>query len=142
MRRLPLVLTAVIASALLAAPAAQAKRLTTSAASATAQRVAERYADLHDAEDHGVDSCERRNRRTIRCDVFVSIAVDDATQRECTATVTVRIGNRRKAKPASTASAWTCVDEDVSAGDESEEFGDDAPVEEDEPLPADDDLEY
>jgi hypothetical protein len=135
MRRLLLAMAAVLASALLVAPVAQAKRLSSSAANAAAERAAGTYAAAHDAEDAGVDACARRNARTIVCDVFASIPVDDVTQRECTATVTVRLGTRRRARPVATTSAWTCVDEDLSGGDEEDE---DAPVDEEDPLPADD----
>jgi hypothetical protein len=124
---------AVLASALVAAPAAHAARLTTSAATAAAERVAERYANATDADDHGVDTCERRSRRTIACDVYVSIEVDEATRRECAATVTVRLGNRRRAKPTTTQTGWTCEEESVA----DDEFGDDAPVDEDDEPVAD-----
>jgi hypothetical protein len=126
-------LGAVLASALVATPAAHAARLTTSAATAAAERVAERYADAHDADDHGVDTCDRRSKRAIACDVFVSIEVDEATRRECTATVTVRLGNRRRARPTTTQTAWACEEESIV----DEEFGDDEPVEEDEPVAED-----
>jgi hypothetical protein len=112
-------LGAVTALMLVAAPAAHAARLTTSAANDAAARVAERYADATDADAHGVDDCERQNRRTIACDVFVSITVDDATRRECSATVTVRLGVGRRAKPSVSQSRWVCEDTSLSdAGDD------------------------
>jgi hypothetical protein len=126
-------MAAVLSSALVAAPAAHAARLTTSAATAAAERVAERYADANDADDHGVDSCERHGRRTIECDVFATIEVDAATVRECTATVTVRLGTRRR-RATTTQTAWTCEDQAI----DDDQFGDDAPVEDDDPV-ADDD---
>ena len=128
---------AVLASALVAAPAAHAARLTSSAATAAAERVAERYADATNADDHGVDRCARRNRRAFDCDVYVSIELDETTRRECTATVTVRLGNRRRAKPTTTHTGWTCEEESVA----DDEFGDDAPVDEDEPV-ADDEESF
>ena len=119
-----------VALILVAAPAAQAStRLSSSAANAAAERVAERYADATNAEDHGVDDCARRSRLTFSCDLFVSIAVDDATQRECTATVAVRLGKRRAAKPVATKPAWQCEDQTV-AGEEDEGV-DDAPADDD-----------
>jgi hypothetical protein len=118
-----------VALVLVAAPAAQASRLSSSAANAAAERAAERYADATNAEDHGVDDCTRRSRMAFSCDLFVSIAVDDATQRECTATVTVRLGKRRAAKPVTTKPAWQCEDQTVS-GDE-DEGADDAPADDD-----------
>ena len=124
---------AVLASALVAAPAAHAARLTTSAATAAAERVAERHADATNADDHGVDTCERRSRRTFACDVYVSTEVDEATRRECTATVTVRLSTRRRAKPTTTHTGWTCEEESVA----DDEFGDDPPVDEDEPVAED-----
>lgn len=128
-------LGAVLASTLAAAPAAQAARLTTSAATAAAERVAERYADANDADDHGVDSCERRGRRVIECDVFATVEVDDATVRECSATVTVRLGARRRARPTTTQTAWTCEDQ----SSDEDEFGDGAPIDGDDDPVADDD---
>ena len=116
---------------LVAAPAAQAARLSTSAATAAAERVAERYANAANADDHGVDTCERRGRRTIACDVFVSISVDESTQRECTATVTVRLGTRRRAKPVATTSRWHCEDEQIAGEGEDDA---DVPAEDDEPV--------
>ena len=53
--------------------------------------------------------------------------------RECTATVTVRLGNRRRARPTTTQTAWACEEESIV----DEEFGDDEPVEEDEPVAED-----
>ena len=86
------------------------------------------------ADESGVDGCERRSRRLIACDVFVSIAVDDETQRECTATVMVKLGKARKAKPVVNGSRWQCEDssladaeDDGSAGDEPVDDGDEDP---------------
>ena len=96
---------------LLAAPAAYATaRLSTSVADDAAQSIADRYADATDADESGVDGCHRQNRRTIACDVFVSISVDDDVQRECTATVRVKLGKARKAKPVVSQSRWQCED--------------------------------
>jgi hypothetical protein len=131
--RVPTLLAALLALLLLPASAAQAARLSSSAASAAAERVAERYADATDAADHGVDACERRGRTAFACDLFVSIEVDELTQRECTATVTVRLGKGRRAKPTVSPARWACEDqafsdEDDGAADEpvedEEEFAD------------------
>jgi hypothetical protein len=121
-----------VALILVAAPTAQAARLSSSAATAAAERVAERYADATDAEDHGVDACERRGRLVFACDLFVSIAVDEATQRECTATVTVRLGKRRHSKPVAAKAAWAC--EDSATAEDDEAFDDDLPEDSDEDV--------
>jgi hypothetical protein len=111
---------------LLAAPAAHATgRLSTSVANDAAQSIADRYADTTDADESGVDGCRRQNRRTIACDVFVSISVDDDTQRECSATVRVKLGKTRK-EPVVSQSRWQC--EDSSLGDADDDSADDEPV--------------
>jgi len=119
-------LGAVLALMLLAAPAANAARLSTSVANDAAQSIADRYADATDADESGVDGCARQNRRTIACDVFVSIAVDDDVQRECSATVRVKLGKARKAKPVVSQSRWHC--EDSSLADADDDSADDEPV--------------
>ncbi len=120
-------LGAVMALMLLAAPAAHAgARLSTSVADDAAQSIADRYADATDADESGVDGCHRQNRRTIACDVFVSISVDDDVQRECTATVRVKLGKARKAKPVVSQSRWQC--EDSSLADADDDSADDEPV--------------
>ena len=105
---------------LLAAPAADAAtaRLSTSVANDAAQSIADRYADATDADESGVDGCERQNRRTIACDVFVSISVDDDVQRECSATVRVKLGKARKAKPVVSQSRWQCEDSSLADADD------------------------
>ena len=119
-------LGAVIALTLLAAPAADAAaRLSTSVASEAAQSIADRYADATDADESGVDGCHRQNRRAIVCDVFASISVDDDTQRECSATVRVKLGKARK-QPVVSQSRWQC--EDSSLGDADDDSADDEPV--------------
>jgi hypothetical protein len=122
-------LGAVIALMLLAAPAADAAaaRLSTSVADDAAQSIADRYADATDADDSGVDRCRRQNRRVIACDVFVSISVDDDTQRECSATVLVKLGKARKAKPVVSQSRWRCEDSSLADADD-DDSADDAPV--------------
>jgi hypothetical protein len=114
-------LGAVIALMLLAAPAADAAaaRLSTSVADDAAQSIADRYADATDADDSGVDRCRRQNRRVIACDVFVSISVDDDTQRECSATVLVKLGKARKAKPVVSQSRWRCEDSSLADADDA-----------------------
>jgi hypothetical protein len=99
------------------ADAARGARLTSSAATAAAERVAERYADATNADENGVDTCVRRSRTVFACDLFVTVTVDEVTERECTATVTVRGAKRRHARPAVSAAHWTC--EDVSLADDS-----------------------
>ena len=123
-------LGAVLALMLLAAPAANAARLSTSVANDAAQSIADRYADATDADESGVDGCERQNRRTIACDVFVSIAVDDDVQRECSATVRVKLGKARKAKPVVSQSSWHCEDSALADADDDQDLG----VTEDEDL--------
>jgi hypothetical protein len=124
-------LGAVIALTLLAAPAADAEaaRLSTSVANDAAQSIADRYADATDADDSGVDGCHRQNRRAIACDVFVSISVDDDTQRECSATVRVVLGKARRAKPVASQSPWQCEDSSLADADEDEP-ADEEPVDE------------
>jgi hypothetical protein len=99
-----------------AAPA----RLSTSVAENAAQSVADRYADATDADESGVDGCERRNRRTVACDVFVSISVDEDIQRECTATVQVTAGKTRRARPVVTQSGWQCEDSSLADVDDED----------------------
>jgi hypothetical protein len=120
-------LGAVMALMLLAAPAADAAtvRLSTSVANDAAKSIADRYADATDADESGVDSCHRQNRRAIACDVFVSISVDEDTQRECSATVRVKLGKARK-QPVVSQSRWQC--EDSSLADADDDSADDAPV--------------
>ena len=119
-------LGAVLALMLLAAPAANAARLSTSVANDAAQAIADRDADATAADESGVDGCERQNRRTIACDVFVSIAVDDDVQRECSATVRVKLGKARKATPVVRQSRWHC--EDSSLADADDDPADEEPV--------------
>jgi hypothetical protein len=119
-----------LALTVVAAPAAQAAtRLTSTAAGTAAERVAERYADATNADDHGVDSCTRRSRTAFSCDLFVSVTVDDATQRECAATVTVRLGRHRPARPTVGKAVWTCEDQTVAGDDD--EGADDVPADDD-----------
>jgi hypothetical protein len=115
-------LGAVIALTLLAAPAtdAAAARLSTSVAEDAAQSIADRYADATDADESGVDGCERQNRRTIACDVFVSISVDEDVQRECSATVQVTAGKTRKAKPVVSQTRWQCEDSSLADADDDD----------------------
>jgi hypothetical protein len=120
-------LGAVIALTLLAAPPADAAaRLSTSVASEAAQSIADRYADATDADESGVDGCHRQNRRAIVCDVFVSISVDDDTQRECSATVRVKLGKARK-QPVVSQSRWQCEDSSLADADD-DDSADNAPV--------------
>ena len=111
-----------MALTLLAAPAADAAtaRLSTSVANDAAQSVADRYADITDADDSGVDGCQRQNRRRIACDVFVSISVDDETQRECSATVQVTAGKTRKAQPVVSQTRWQCEDSSLADADDDD----------------------
>jgi len=131
-------LGAVLTLMLLAAPAANAARLSTSVADDVAQSIADRYAAATDADESGVDGCERQNRRTIACDVYVSLAVDDETQRECTATVRVKLGKGRNAKPVVSQSRWHCEDSSLADADEDDAV-DDEPVDGDEDLGATED---
>jgi hypothetical protein len=125
---------------LLVAPAnaARAARLTSSAATTAAERVAERYADATNADEDGVDSCERRSRTVFACDLFVTITVDDETERSCTAGVTVRSGKRRSARPAVSAAHWTCEEVSLSGDEGDEADGEDEPVDGGEDAPAED----
>ena len=116
-------LGAVLALMLLAAPAANAAPALDVGRDDAAQSIADRYADATDADESGVDGCERQNRRMIACDVFVSIAVRDDVQRECSATVRVKLGKARKAKPVVSQSGWQCEDSSLADADD-EDLGD------------------
>jgi hypothetical protein len=122
-------LGAVMALMLLAAPAADAAtaRLSTSVANDAAQSIADRYADATDADESGVDGCERQNRRTIACDVFVSISIDEDVQRECSATVQVTAGKTHKARLVVSQTRWQCEDSSLADADD-DDSADDAPV--------------